>query len=352
MTRPLAGATAQEPTFGTKIQALPAGLRHEYSQLQAWSPDEKHLLLRDLKTEAMHVINTKTLARVAVTIQGSSAKWLPDGRVLSWLAGPPRILATSLDGQTEEILKLSYPGMNNGAAYEEVSRDGRWTAGLVENDGKGQQRILLIDLKSRKVAVDTAVTSLCGGQGYPDWVAPSPMGRYLVIQWAADGKGRCRGMEVYDTSGQRVRQIHQHHHHSSLGVAADGREYVMTYEDYHPSNPNHPSIVRYMLDDAKREDIRMIPWGRFEHVSCEGAPGSPCVVSAGYEFPNNQPLLGEVYLVNQDGSLLRLAHHRSKKCGEYYAQPHASISPTGRKIAFSSDWGQGCGAIGGFTISL
>lgn len=353
MLRPSTGQSIQEPAFGTRVRAMPQLMRHEYSQLQAWSPDERHMLLRDLADESMVVVEAQGEMAPVMRVRGSGARWLPDGRVMSWLSGPPRIIATDLDGQTEELMRFSYPGMNNGAGHEEVSRDGRFTGALVSNDGQGRQRVLLIDLKARRAVIDRTVADVCGGAGYPDWVAPSPMGRYLVLQWATDGQGPCRGMEVYSPStGQRVRQIHGHHHHSSLGVSDDGREYLVTYENHHPANLNHPSLVRYMLDDGQRTDLRMIPWGRMEHVSCLGPPGAPCAVSAGYEFPQNQPLQGEIYLLGQAGGLRRLAYHRSTGCGSYFAQPQASISRSGRHVAFASDWGGGCDRIGGFYIDL
>lgn len=57
----------------------------------------------------------------------------------------------------------------------------------------------------------------------------------------------------------------------------------------------------------------------------------------------------EVVLVdaNTGGSICRVAHHRScgssDNCGTqgYWAEPHATISPTGTRILFGSDWGGG-----------
>jgi hypothetical protein len=40
--------------------------------------------------------------------------------------------------------------------------------------------------------------------------------------------------------------------------------------------------------------------------------------------------------------VLRLAHHRSTRCG-YWVQPRASMSRDGRYVVFASDWGQATG---------
>ena len=47
---------------------------------------------------------------------------------------------------------------------------------------------------------------------------------------------------------------------------------------------------------------------------------------------------GELVLVNVDGGVERLAHHRSSECG-YWVQPRATVSQDGRYIAFATDWG-------------
>jgi hypothetical protein len=50
----------------------------------------------------------------------------------------------------------------------------------------------------------------------------------------------------------------------------------------------------------------------------------------------------EILLVNANtgGAVCRVAHHRSAVGPQgYWAEPHASISPTGTRIIFGSDWG-------------
>lgn len=59
----------------------------------------------------------------------------------------------------------------------------------------------------------------------------------------------------------------------------------------------------------------------------------------------NQTLNGEIYLGNIDtGKVCRVGHHRSYgqdgKWG-YWAEPHLIISPSGTRILFGSDWGNG-----------
>ena len=82
------------------------------------------------------------------------------------------------------------------------------------------------------------------------------------------------------------------------------------------------------------------------HVSAVAhrAPGWAAVSSVG--DPSGRDLLhNEIVLANVDtGQVCRVAHHRSF-AGEgrwgYWAEPHLVISPTGTRILFASDWGNG-----------
>ena len=72
-------------------------------------------------------------------------------------------------------------------------------------------------------------------------------------------------------------------------------------------------------------------------------------------------LLSEIYLANTDPDnevVCRLAHHRSfakdaKRGGykAYFGEPHATISPSGTRIVFGSDW-YDSGSVNAFVIEL
>jgi hypothetical protein len=129
----------------------------------------------------------------------------------------------------------------------------------------------------------------------PDWIGVSPNGNYAVIQWKKDGNGGCSGMELFDIeTGEFVRRVHTHHSHSDLGLASDGSEILVSTENAHPDNNNEPAIVLYHLDGSEKEYLRMAPWFRIDHISCQGPPGV-WLWTAGNDEGN--PLLkGELYL--------------------------------------------------------
>jgi hypothetical protein len=85
--------------------------------------------------------------------------------------------------------------------------------------------------------------------------------------------------------------------------------------------------------------IRPIDWDiGGDHISCQGPPGGCLVTTHSDPTDGWQPFEQELFLLYLDGSVLRLAHHRSSSCG-YWAQPRATISQNGRLVLFASDWG-------------
>jgi len=72
-------------------------------------------------------------------------------------------------------------------------------------------------------------------------------------------------------------------------------------------------------------------------------------------------LLSEIYLIDTDPNnhrTCRLAHHRSYGkaatrggFNAYFSEPHATISPTGTRILFASDW-YDSGAVDSYVIEL
>jgi hypothetical protein len=71
-----------------------------------------------------------------------------------------------------------------------------------------------------------------------------------------------------------------------------------------------------------------------------------CLVTAGSDPANGWgPFEAELFLQRTDGTVLRLAHHRSTSCG-YWVQPRASVSRDGRYVVFASDWGRETGRSG------
>jgi len=181
------------------------------------------------------------------------------------------------------------------------------------------------------------------GEVEPDWIGVSPLANYMVVQWTRDGTTRCSGLETFDiSSGAFVGRVYDGHQHGDLGVMTDGvTEFFMTYELYHPSGLLSLGYRTLPGNATVQEPVylRTMDWVG-DHISCKG-PDGVCLITTISDTGNGwQPLEGELFLQYLDGSVERLAHHRSSGCG-YWVQPRGSLSRDGRYVIFATDWGSG-----------
>ncbi|NIN95957.1 MAG: hypothetical protein GTO49_13485, partial [Anaerolineae bacterium] len=91
-------------------------------------------------------------------------------------------------------------------SWDELSRDGRWLAGMASRND-GAQVIFALDLQNLVLGAQLPLPDLYAGpcepdpvwgEVEPDWVGVSPLGNYLVVQWVRDGTTRCSGLEIFD----------------------------------------------------------------------------------------------------------------------------------------------------------
>ena len=112
-----------------------------------------------------------------------------------------------------------------------------------------------------------------------------------------------------------------------------------------PPNNNYPALgVRELPGTATVSEptyVQVIGWFG-HHISCQGSPGVCLATTIGDAGDGWSALEGDLFLQYTDGSVLRLAHHRSSNCG-YWVPLRASISRDGRYVIFASDWGQETG---------
>ncbi len=355
LTRPSGGQSVIDTTFGTTITALPADARNTYSQLQVWSHDNRYMITVSPGEGYYHVRDAATYA-VLWTVDRSMPRWIPGThRVVTVDNQPGRIFVYDVDTGTETLwMNLSpFQFISSQRAFEEPSRGGEWMSLYVTDDGSGYERLVTVNLKEKRLGMNRRLQDMCApdpewGLLEPDWIGVSPNGNYAVVQWVKAEESQCGGMELFDIeTGDFVRRMYTHHSHSDLGLDENGKEVIVTFELFHPDNNNVPAVALYPLDGSGVQYLRMVPWFRADHVSCQG-PGGLCLITAGND--SGDPLLkGELYVLYFDGSLRRIVHHRSDSC-DYWNQPKATLSLDGSRVAFSSDWRGSCSGGGGFVM--
>ncbi|MDA0245201.1 MAG: hypothetical protein OT477_17435 [Chloroflexi bacterium] len=362
-----------EPTFGTTLRRItnsfPNGQSsyHLYSQLQVFSPDMNYLLLAENGNYVVR--HFSDLSNMPIDPSSWNApRWWPaqPHSIIHYDSNEDttlRVQATDVQtGQTTTLFTFpsTYTRILGAQSFDELSRNGRWMAGMAQTQTPNQNILFALDLQTMTLGAQIDVDGLYGGACQPDpewgnvrpdWVGVSPLGNYLVVQWVRDGVTRCSGFESFDlTTGAFIGRAYEGHAHSDMGVAADGQtEYLVVFElEAAPPNQGNSSVGLRLLPGTQTisPPIYLQPthWNN-GHISCQG-PDGVCLISMWTDESNGwSPREGELVLQYFDGSLLRLAHHRSSQCG-YWNQPRASLSHNGRYIVFDSDWYEETGANG------
>lgn len=344
-----------EPTFGVPVVSVPLGWRHEYSQLQAFNFDSSLLLLRNLVEDRYAIFDRATLVEVHPVV-GQYPRWLPGTNTVVTLTDGLKILyMNATTGQVAEYMDLSALCRRAGPeGFEEISRDGRWL-GIYCRDPANQ--LLFVDLKNKTVGWHASVPSLCS-VGAVDWMGPAPVGDQAVVQWRGDGFAPCRGFWLYDIeTGAPVRNVRTSKAHADQGVSENGKAFLLSYVNQHPNHNGVPAVVQHWYDGSDSTVLRMVPWQRTEHFSCQGPMGAPCVIWSrsrpdAYGGPMHRE---EVWLQHFDGRVTRLAHHRSVGCSgalNYWTLPMPSVSSDGRFAIFASDWGTSCTSIRAYLVRI
>lgn len=368
---PPVGTPFVDPAFGTSLRRVSDASAggsfgtHIYSQLQAFSSDNAYLLLIENDDYVVRRVGDLSLVTGLDTAEWNVPRWHParahtlvhfDSNADTTV----RLQFSSVDTLTTTTvftLPAQYEYIRGNQSFDELSEDGRWLAGMVTRDD-GESVLFALDIENRVLGAELTVTDLYAapcqpdpewGEVEPDWVGVSPLGRYLVVQWTRDGTARCSGLETFDIqTGAFVGRVYDGHQHGDLGVDSDGAtEFFMTFELFSPADPNRPALgVRLLPGTATASTpayVQVLDWGNGEHISCRGPHGA-CLITAGtWDINGWTAFEGELFIQHTDGSVLRLAHHRSSSCG-YWVQPRASISRDGRYVVFAADWREGTGA--------
>lgn len=364
LTAPAAGDTVADPVFGTTLRRLTDSgssgfATHIYSQLQAFSTDNQYILLIE---DGWYTVRRRdTLAQIPLdTSNWNAPRWHPtQAHTLVHFDGNDdttlRLQFTNVDTQqtsTVFTFPAPYERIRSNQSFDEIARDGRYLAGMASLSD-GDQMLFTLNLETMSLGTQLRLSAdLYGGpcapdpdwgEVEPDWIGVSPLANTMVVQWTRDGTERCSGLETFNiNTGAFVGRVYEGHQHGDLGVMADGvTEFFMTYELYHPSGLLALGYRTLPGNTTVQEPIylRTLDWVG-DHISCQG-PYGVCLITTIADTSNGwQALEGELFLQYLDGSVERLAHHRSSGCG-YWVQPRGSLSRDGRYAIFATDWGSG-----------
>ncbi len=344
-----------DPEFGTRIvrlSALPASdgenavVKPAYSTQSAWNADESLLLLwrRGGNGRRYQLLDGKTYAWKREVLLATT-----DIEAALWSPTDPDALYYPTNTRTPPALMRYTP--STGAVTVQRSF----------SDCPGSELSLGSDPGSTSWAAAAVVALMCGERKFLysiglDMVlgAATTPGRLVPMASASGTMAAWWGM-VHDHLLRPLRalDIKSPAEHASIGFsAASGHDIYNTVAfDPGPGGSGVGSLVSIdMATGASKVIVGPAtgwpypPSGTHISSSAWKAPGKVAVSIVGN--PAGQRVLDqELLLADIDtGEVRRVAHHRSH-AGEgpwgYWGEPHAVISPSGKRILFASDWGGG-----------
>ncbi len=382
-----------DPAFGSRVIRITgndygAVSKPVYSTMQAWNADESLLLLYNTGINgAEHVLHDGQTYEFRQKLDIAPV----DIEEIFWSHSEPDVLfyVSSRSAYYAQLIKYSistdekeslhdfsnYCGSDlptNGGDVQMQSLDDD-LFGFRCRDGDGHYNML-----SYRVSTDeVTISPLGGGTGWSEWSAPipAPSGDRFWFQ------GTTLAMDLFTM--EQILDMSNFYEHSNVGRTADGDDAL--YQTSFSPSPNGCDgddwhgvghLVEHNLESGKCRSIISQAQGypyttSSTHVSAQAylAPSLVTVSSIGSDeqltyFDNDTlapALLSEVYLADTSkvtNHVCRLAHHRSfgKRAvnggyAPYFGEPHATISPTGTRIIFGSDW-YDSGSVDSYVIEL
>lgn len=342
LAKPALLETMKDPQFGTTIRRITntgsGVIKPLYSPTQAWSADERYLLLYQVG-HGHKIYDGKSYAFIKdVSISPPDIEQVywdtTDPDIFYYIDGVKLIRYHVATDQKETVHTISTCRSQASAdSHAWMSWDARFLGLQCEN---GTSFIYQMDTGT--VAGSSTANS--------DYGAPSMGASGLLARWDT---------HVVDTSMQVVRTIDiPDVEHSSLGRLANGHDtYNAVQFDAGPKGSAEGTLVVHDLTDGTSRVI-VGPKTGYPYP-----PGSTHVSAVIYRNPGwvfvsivgdtaGAGILDQELLLantNPDNTVVcRIGHHRSwgkEGPNDYWGEPHVTGSPTGTRAVFGSDWGGG-----------
>lgn len=343
---------ATDPAFGTEFVRItkPGVLgngavcgkeycTHRYSSAQAWNSDQSLVVITN-GCNGMCFLDGRTYAPLFRRARSIECEWHPQNAELMICVAGRQVSTWAPRTNRENVLFVSkdYRDLHFGPGKGNPSRDGNRIAvrALREN---GEVVVFAYDLKERKKFPDIELDQLGGTNGA---CSISPLGTsILCLQEIISGIEQ--GF-IFTVDGTLRQKWIEHHRpgHGDMTVDEDGSE---VYVGISKSSPDKFQVIKRRLSDGKVTPLTK--YGEAMHASLRSLTrpgwvfltygGDPDEIAA---QPDWAPYAQEVIALRIDGSgeVRRIAQSRSTQL-DYRSETHASPSPDGSQVIWSSNWG-------------
>lgn len=367
--------TVLDPAFGSTIRRISqaeAGqvIKPIYSTIQAWNSDESYLLIWEQGNgyQLLDGENYRLIRYIDDIYPGDIEEVFWDFKhpnILYYIEPLPRggsepgrrLIRYDVDVQKKQVVR-SFQGLCetnhplvSGGDVQMMSWDSD-KIGL--RCGKNPAKFFTYTISTDTLS---RITQSGKKTGLKPWFAPQPgpSGKYFYQQG-----------NVYDTNYNYVLTLDLNvtHEHASLGKLPNGNDgYFAASFDGNSKGKDVGSLV---VHDMETGDYEVIvgpktgypypPTGTHISAVAHKNPNWVALSSIG-DVSGENTLDQEIYLANVSKSnrtICRVAHHRSYgKKGKvgYFSEPHVTISPSGTRILFGSDWGNS-GRVDTYVVEL
>jgi hypothetical protein len=325
---------------------------HRYSSAQAWNADQSLLVIVN-GCNGMCFLDGRTFQYKFSRHTADECEWHPTDAsrmicvsaydVYSW--NPVRNAKTVL------FRANGYGKLQFGPYKGNLSFDGNKLV-LRAITASGALVAFAYDLATKTKYPDIDLSALPGKNGY---CSISPSGQHIFCPQTL-----WQGTEtayIFALDGRVVQLWSEHHRpgHGDMTIDADGHD---VYVGISKADPDKYHVIKRRLHDGAVTDLA--PFGESQHASTRNIkrPGwvylSYAGTAAGVAKQKDwAPFYQEVVALKIDGSgeMQRIAQTRNAP-DNYWSETHASPSPDGSMVIWSSNWGQVGGPVSDFVSRI
>ena len=359
MPRPAYLKTVLDPVFGTKFtkvtdpgQRLAAGIscdlaycRHRYSSTQAWNADQSLLVITN-GCNGTCFLDGRTYKAAFRRSLTDDCKWHPaNPKVMICVNASKIYIWTPRTNEVNVVYApVDYTKISFGPYKGNPSNNGNLIVVRATNRA-GSLVAFAYDLAANKKYPDIDVSGLPGTNEY---CGISPSGKYvLCLQTLPDG---VETAHVFTIEGAQIQHWTEHHRpaHGDMTLDADGSDVIVGISK---ADPDKWHVIKRRLTDGTVTNLA--PAGYATHASVRNI-NQPGWAILSYEGSHSDvtgssdmaPFYREVVALRIDGSgeIRRIVQTRNAE-SDYYSETHASPSPDGSQIIWSSNWGEAGGPV-------
>jgi hypothetical protein len=337
--------------LGHGISCSRAYCRHRYSSTAAWNADASLLLINN-GCNGFCFLDGQTYEPAFHRLGSDDCKWHPRDPALMICVFSRGVYTWAPRTNTKTVVYAStdYTNIEFGPYKGNPSQDGKRIV-LRAKSPAGALVAFAYDIVLKKKFPDIDLTNLTGVNGY---CGISPSGRYITCFQNDAGTEMA---DIFTIEGARIQHWPEHHRpaHGDMGIDVDGND---VYVGVSKADPDKWHIIKRRLIDGAVTDLT--PAGYATHASMRNIQ-RPGWVFLSYEgtyakvigSPGWAPFYQEVVALRIDGSgeIRRIAQTHNEKA-DYYSESHASPSPDGSQVLWSSNWEEPGGPVADYAARL